>query len=363
MENHMKKIISNKLNNIEAIVHKARPHEATAREDRTHEATVREDRTYESTATKAGTHEATAHEDRTHEATAREAGIFGTTVHEAGDIGKMLHGISGGLILKGAIIGLAAVTVLASMFAGCAGGGGGNTVVQGKESSPSEADGGSSVDTSAQASEEASVSGRWTLENSFMPLLTADRQAVFEKAISVLNDASYEPVFVIGDQVVAGRNSAYLCHRKTSGPEAEQSWVVVVVYEDLKGDAEVIAINGFNPEDVYTVDPKVEEYMLVGGWSCPSDEINPQALSDEAYDAFRKATTNSDSSMYFEPIVLLASMRAEDTYYRLLCRGTYYGTEPPMSNIYMVDVCVNGNGKASIYSYKRVDVSAYVKAG
>ncbi len=227
----------------------------------------------------------------------------------------------------------------------------------------SEANGSGKSDTADKPGKGWALSENWSVENSFMPLLTQDEEAVFEKAADNLTDASYEPVFVIGGQVVAGMNYAYLCHRKPIALDPEPSWVVVVVYQNLRGDAEVTAINDFDPTDIFTVDPKTEEYELVGGWSCPTDDIDPRALSDEAYEAYRGATTNTDSSMYFEPIVLLATQNVSDQYYRLLCRGTYYGNEPPVANIYVVDIRKNQSGKSSICSYKRIDVSAYVTAG
>lgn len=274
----------------------------------------------------------------------------------------IIHGFDIKTIIRGAVLMMALGTMaVACVFAGCSNGSAGTTVPQSNEGSSVTESYGSSTGESTNPSTQPGVDSEgWAVENSFMPLLTSEEQGIFEEAIADLTDASYEPVFVIGEQVVSGMNRAFLCHRKVAGTNEDQSWVVVVVYQDLRGKSEIIAINEFDPTDIYVVDPRIEEYTLVGGWSCPTDDIDPQALSDEAYDVFRKATTNTDSSMYFEPILLLATQRAPEVYYRLLCRGTYYGSEPPTSNMYVVDLYKDANGKASIYSYKRVDVSAYV---
>jgi hypothetical protein len=67
-------------------------------------------------------------------------------------------------------------------------------------------------------------------------------KAAFEKAITELVGAAYEPVALLGAQVVAGTNYQILCKTTAIYPNATPYYTVVTIFEDLEGNASIINI-------------------------------------------------------------------------------------------------------------------------
>jgi len=67
----------------------------------------------------------------------------------------------------------------------------------------------------------------------------AEAKAAFEKAAEKLDGSEYEPIALLGTQVVSGTNYAILCRITAVTPEAEPEMAIVYIYEDLEGNAEV----------------------------------------------------------------------------------------------------------------------------
>ena len=89
--------------------------------------------------------------------------------------------------------------------------------------------------------------GSWTPAED--PAVTEERMAVFEQGIAALTGVSYIPVAYLGSQVVAGRNHAFLCKSVTAYPgslEAEPAYVIVYLYQDLRGNVSVLSISDFH---------------------------------------------------------------------------------------------------------------------
>ena len=76
--------------------------------------------------------------------------------------------------------------------------------------------------------------GGWKAEEKFE--ITTEVQELVEKATEGIEDMVYEPVGVLGTQVVAGLNYCILCKAKKTGSEACE-YVIMYIYEDLQGNA------------------------------------------------------------------------------------------------------------------------------
>ena len=72
--------------------------------------------------------------------------------------------------------------------------------------------------------------------------ITPDELAVFDKAVEGLMGVKYEPVLLLGTQVVAGTNYAFLCKGTVVYPDALPYWYILYVYEDLQGNVKVLDI-------------------------------------------------------------------------------------------------------------------------
>ena len=90
------------------------------------------------------------------------------------------------------------------------------------------------------------MTGGWTAAEN--PEITADIEQMLYSALD--NDqtggtaASLTPVTYLGSQVVAGTNHAILC--KADGSYGGSAWVIVYLYQDLKGNVTVMNIADFD---------------------------------------------------------------------------------------------------------------------
>ena len=74
------------------------------------------------------------------------------------------------------------------------------------------------------------------------PVITEEAGKAFEKAMEGFTGVGYVPVALLSTQLVAGMNYRYLCEATTVVPDAETSYAIVTVYQDLEGNAEITEI-------------------------------------------------------------------------------------------------------------------------
>ncbi len=82
--------------------------------------------------------------------------------------------------------------------------------------------------------------GGWTVSENNE--ITDEQKAVFDKAMEGLLGVNYEPIAYLGSQVVAGTNHCFLCRATVVYPGASAQLVLVYIYENLKGAAEITNI-------------------------------------------------------------------------------------------------------------------------
>ncbi len=94
------------------------------------------------------------------------------------------------------------------------------------------------------------LAGGWTVTDTFgVANMPAEAQGAFDTAMEGLVGASYQPMALLGSQVVAGTNYAVLCHGTTVTMEPTNNIYVVFVYAGLDGTASVNNIVGLNLAD------------------------------------------------------------------------------------------------------------------
>ena len=94
--------------------------------------------------------------------------------------------------------------------------------------------------------EDASLGlvGGWTAAED--AAITDEVRALFDKAMEGLVGVNYVPVAYLGSQVVAGTNHAILCQATVVYPNAQPTWKVVFLYENLEGGVEIMNIADFD---------------------------------------------------------------------------------------------------------------------
>lgn len=103
-------------------------------------------------------------------------------------------------------------------------------------------------DSDAAVSDEP-VCGGW--QDSADGVITKEAQEAFDKAMAAYTDDNkvYTPLSLLGSQVVAGMNYAYLCEGKDADAASDVAAATykVVIYADLDGNATVSSIEEYTP--------------------------------------------------------------------------------------------------------------------
>ena len=154
----------------------------------------------------------------------------------------------------------------------------------------------------APAAEKApTVVGGWTISED--AAITDEARAAIEKAMEGVTGVGYEPVALIGTQLVSGTNYCILCEARVIVPDAAPYYALVYVYADLKGGAEILNIAALNLGDIAetgeikAADPASGN--LLGGWKLD-----------------RESTVEVDGALLH-----LASQLVNGTNHCVLCQG------------------------------------------
>lgn len=190
--------------------------------------------------------------------------------------------------------------------------------------------------------EMSGVAGGWSIPDESDMDKNPEAKAALEKAVENLDDADYEPVVVLGKQVVAGTNYCILCKVTAVFPDAQPTYVVVYVYEDLEGKAEITDTMDITLGNTETRSAETGAENIEGGWSI-SDEIamdkNPEAKA-----ALEKARETLVGAEY-KPVALLGTQVVAGTNYCLLCKVTAVWVEQPTYVLVYVYEDLEGNAE------------------
>ena len=210
-----------------------------------------------------------------------------------------------------------AILLIASIAAGC------------KQQSPTP------------APEASELVGGQTLPESFD--VTDAARAVLEKALENRVGTDVTPVAYLASQVVAGTNHWLLCKQSPVVPDAKASYVVLCVYEDLSGKAEI------TNEQVLLGAP---EEALVGGWTPAEDST----VTKELRESLEKGLANLDGADY-APIALLGTQVVAGTNYVILCRKAAVSPEA-VPGFALLTLYVDLQGGAEVTEIQDVALSA-----
>ncbi len=99
------------------------------------------------------------------------------------------------------------------------------------------------VQESGIPTEMGGALGGWSVPED--PALSDEIREAFDKATEKLLGVNYEPLAVVGQQVVSGMNYRILCEATAVAPGAEPAYAIVTVYRDTAGNAEVTDVAAF----------------------------------------------------------------------------------------------------------------------
>lgn len=86
------------------------------------------------------------------------------------------------------------------------------------------------------------MTGAWASWTGDPTEIPDEVRASFDKAIEGLLGCTYEPVALLGTQLVSGTNYCLLCKTTVVMPDAPVSYTLVYIYQPLDGDAQLLQI-------------------------------------------------------------------------------------------------------------------------
>lgn len=178
------------------------------------------------------------------------------------------------------------------------------------------------------------IVGGWSSPDSVK--LTDEATNALKKATEKLAGGTYEPIALLGTQVVAGTNYRLLCTFTPATEGADASYTIVTVYEDLEGNAEITEI--LNSDAKVNVTAEV----IDGGWVAPE---TPD-VTEEAGKALQAAVSQMVGAQY-NPLALMGTQVVAGTNYCLLCEITPV-VENPESHYSVVTVYQGADGTTSV---------------
>lgn len=194
------------------------------------------------------------------------------------------------------------------------------------------------------AMEDTPILGGWSMhEGHFSPKDNQEAMKAFEKATNGLTGYSYELISVLASQVVAGTNYVYLCKGKMVVPDASPVYLLLYVYENLSGNAEILVT-----KDIFAG----SEEGVSGGFTLNTGKTE---LKDnaEVNTTFEKALEGFTGVSY-EPIAYLGSQVVSGTNYAVLCFEKASTASSGMK-LSILTIYEDLKGKAEILSTEDVD--------
>ena len=204
----------------------------------------------------------------------------------------------------------------------------------------------------AGGSKEEPLDGGWSNYNDIeTAVLTDESKEAFDTAMASYDGDELEPAALLATQIVAGKNYAYLAKAKDKA-----DWYVVVVYQDLQGNASVTSANEINTGNPMTTEPAPKEH-IVGGWAIePSGDLN--TLPTEIQDAFKSAAEEYED-VFLTPLAILETQVVAGMNYTILCHGVTSGDDP-VEAIYFATFYVDPQQKGRITDAKMMDFLSYL---
>ncbi|MBP3856005.1 MAG: hypothetical protein IK990_10400 [Ruminiclostridium sp.] len=187
--------------------------------------------------------------------------------------------------------------------------------------------------------------GGWEINGSYIAMSkNPEAKAAFKKATEKLMGVDYQPIAVLGTQVVAGTNYAILVRSTVVYPGAQAEIKVMYIYEDLQGYAEVTGFQTIIGE------------QLDNGFTANSGKLS-LGKNKTVRNAYRKAMKGLTGVSY-SPAAYLGSQAAAGTNYMVLCRSqeVYPGAPYEWS---LVTVNRDNKGKASLVDIEDLILGDY----
>ena len=194
------------------------------------------------------------------------------------------------------------------------------------------------------------TSGGWEVDPEAEAVkLPEEVETAFHNATELLTGTEFTPIAYFSKQVVAGTNYQVLCRSALTTMDSSPGLQVVVIYQDLEGNAEVLNIADFDIGE-YTGQDEDEDVdgPLSGGWEVPEDYTTSEL--PEKVKAAYEAGIGQENAEALTPMAYLGSQVVAGTNYAVLVHSGSGGGSIQVATIYE-----DLDGKAELTNLCAVD--------
>jgi len=186
--------------------------------------------------------------------------------------------------------------------------------------------------------------GGWSVITDSAPDKNDAAKKALEKAVGGMLGASYEPLAVLGKQLVSGNNYCILCRITPVVPDAQPTVSLVYIYEDLQGSAKILGEKALIGSG------------MTGGFTAISGDTAISKNAD-AKKAFDTAMEHLDGVEY-EAEAVLGTQIVAGTNYLILCKATPV-IPNPQTGWALVTVNADLSGGASIGDIETIELGEW----
>ena len=192
--------------------------------------------------------------------------------------------------------------------------------------------------------------GGWEILLTDKEVISEEELTTFNKAKEKYGDLKLEPVVLLGEQLVAGKNYMYLA-KGYKEDKSDVEYKVVIVYKDLQNNTSITSVKDFDVSKYAGVEMPKKYAEAVGSWEVNGTGKALMLEDEKVQNAFDNATSKLDS-MIFNPICVLAKQLVSGTNYAVLTYGK--GTnEDTTTSIYVATLYedLQGNSEITYLAY------------
>ena len=214
--------------------------------------------------------------------------------------------------------------------------------------------------TGTEIVEDGPVLGGWTItEDDFSAVMDNEANDALEAALEGYTGMTFEPIALLGTQVVAGTNYMILCRGTAVVPDATPALKVVTVYAGVDGSNEILNVADFDlgelEESADAADAEHED--LAGGWTYA--ELPVANYDAEAEKAFSAAMEGLVGATY-DVSAVLGTKVTNGTEYAYLCNETRADADATQC-IAVVFINAGVDGTNEIIGIADLDLTKYTE--
>ena len=202
-----------------------------------------------------------------------------------------------------------------------------------------------------EAIPDETTSGGWEIILSSDQIVSNnDALEAYNKAKEIYVYEDFDLVALLAKQIVAGTNYMYLVKN-------EKEYKILVVYNDLDGNAIVNSLTKFNYVDYTRKEIDNNSKNLSGGWIAdyPSNQnLLPNENIQKVFDDATKELTG----ISFNPITVLGTQVVAGKNYAILSYGKL-STQSAETGIYLLTVYEDLEGNSKLIGNAYIDLSKY----